>query len=167
MMGLALKTGTPRFEWQHTRVSGEQFPVEVLLTAMPEESGGKIIHVTWTDITDRKQAEKAVQESEAYYRLLFESSIDAIFVADVQTGQILDSNYQAEQLMGRPRFELLKMNQTDLHSDAEKYRKVFREHIREGIRSPVLRFGEVVHCDGTSSRLKSTREWSTSVDAPL
>jgi PAS domain S-box-containing protein len=37
MMALALKNGSHRFEWDHMRVSGEVFPVEVLLTKISHQ----------------------------------------------------------------------------------------------------------------------------------
>jgi len=64
MMNLALKKGTQRFEWIHTKKNGENFPVEVLLTAIVNEPTSKIIHCVWRDITDRKEAELTLKESE-------------------------------------------------------------------------------------------------------
>lgn len=57
MMAIAFEKGSHRFEWDHKRVDGEVFPVEVLLTAVPSEDR-RILHVVWRDITDRKRTEK-------------------------------------------------------------------------------------------------------------
>ena len=58
MMNLALKNGTHRFEWVHLKSNGDEFPVEVLLTAISNEPSNKIIHCVWRDISERKKAEK-------------------------------------------------------------------------------------------------------------
>jgi len=58
MMNLALVNGTHRFEWMHSKSSRVIFPVEVLLTAISNETGNKVIHCVWRDITERKQAEQ-------------------------------------------------------------------------------------------------------------
>ena len=62
MMDLALLNGTHRFEWMHSRSSGEVFPVEVLLTAISSETGNKVIHCVWRDLTERKEAEEREKE---------------------------------------------------------------------------------------------------------
>ncbi len=56
MIAIAFERGSHRFEWEHLRADGEVFPVEVLLTAVPE-GPRTILHVVWRDITDRKQLE--------------------------------------------------------------------------------------------------------------
>jgi len=61
MIATALAQGCHRFEWIHQRADGEDFPVEVLLTAIPDE-GRKVLHVVWRDITARKQDEKLLAE---------------------------------------------------------------------------------------------------------
>ena len=63
MMQLALDQGSHRFEWIHTRKNGENFPVEVLLTAIP--MGEKqFLHVVWRDISERRQTEQALRQSQ-------------------------------------------------------------------------------------------------------
>jgi PAS domain S-box-containing protein len=57
MIAAAFKRGHHRFEWIHRRRSGEDFPVEVSLTALPR-GDSRIIFGVWTDITERKQAEQ-------------------------------------------------------------------------------------------------------------
>jgi len=68
---LALERGSLRFEWLHRRIDGSEFPVEVLLTAIPLQRE-KILHVVWRDITERKRAEASLKASER--RLQIQSS---------------------------------------------------------------------------------------------
>ncbi|MDP6909542.1 MAG: PAS domain-containing protein, partial [Flavobacteriales bacterium] len=58
MMQLALKNTSHRFEWMHTKSSGEVFPVEVLLTRISNEPDNRVIHCVWRDITGRKNKEE-------------------------------------------------------------------------------------------------------------
>ncbi len=44
------------------------------------------------EIEERKQTEQALRTSEANYRAMFDSANDAIFVLDIDTGEILDVN---------------------------------------------------------------------------
>jgi PAS domain S-box-containing protein len=64
----------------------------------------------WTDITERKRAEEAMQQSEHKYRHLFGSLSDAAFLIDIKSQHILDTNLRAETLLGRTRTEILAMN---------------------------------------------------------
>ena len=57
MIAIAIENGSNRFQWIHTRANGEDFPVEVLLTAVPFE-GRTLVHVVWRDITRRLKAEE-------------------------------------------------------------------------------------------------------------
>ena len=64
----------------------------------------------WTDITERKRAEEAMQQSEHKYRHLFGSLSEAAFLIDIKSQHILDTNLCAEKLLGRTRTEILRMN---------------------------------------------------------
>ena len=89
------------------------------------------------------------RECEDNYRHLFENLNDAVFLADVETGHILDANRQAETLTGRPRDELVGMHQSELHppGKADEYRQKFAAHIDKG--HTVDHDGEIVRKDGT------------------
>ncbi|MCZ7685960.1 MAG: ATP-binding protein [Sandaracinaceae bacterium] len=63
MIALAFQKGSHRFEWEHVRANGEVFPVEVLLTAV-QRGDERILHVVWRDITERKQLEAHLRQSQ-------------------------------------------------------------------------------------------------------
>jgi len=80
-----------------------------------------------------KTAGGILQSAEAPYRALFTFVNDAIFVADAETGMIVDANPMAEALIGRPLDEIRMLHHTELYpSDgAELVCRGFAEHVRE------------------------------------
>ncbi|WP_424356729.1 ATP-binding protein [Methanocella sp. MCL-LM] len=86
----------------------------------------------------RKQAEldalkwlKAPAGSpERMFKTLFEGASTAIFIADTESGIILDCNSCAADLIGRTREEVIGMHQSDMHPPelCDFYRNQFREH---------------------------------------
>jgi PAS domain S-box-containing protein len=63
MMAIAFEKGSHRFEWNHLRADGSEFPVEVLLT--PVNKGDRmILHVVWRDITERKRLELELRHAQ-------------------------------------------------------------------------------------------------------
>jgi PAS domain S-box-containing protein len=95
------------------------------------------------------QRTTGLQESEAKYRQLFEELNDAAFLADAETGIILDANKQAETLLGRTRDEIIGMHQSKLHpaEKAEDYRQRFAAHVEKGHAADYD--GEAVRKDGS------------------
>lgn len=61
-----------------------------------------------------REAEESMRESENKYRHLFEALSDAAFVIEERSGRIIDTNIQAEILLGRTRTEILGSNQAGL-----------------------------------------------------
>jgi len=72
------------------------------------------------EITEREQMEEALRESEAQYRALFEGSPDAVFLADPETGIILDANQAACRLLARPYERIIGLHQSDIHPPDKK-----------------------------------------------
>lgn len=65
------------------------------------------------DITERKQTEEALRDSERRFRALVEQAADAVFVVD-RNGQIVDANQQACHNLGYTREDLLHRSVSDI-----------------------------------------------------
>ena len=118
------------FETLHRHKDGTLIDVEV--SGFPLELDGKpVLFNSSRDITDRKQTEKRLLNSENKYRSLIDLASDAIFIADAVSGIILDCNQNATVLLGKSKHEIIGLNQTQLHP-ADKiqfYTKLFKDHI--------------------------------------
>jgi PAS domain S-box-containing protein len=81
------------------------------------------------DITGHRKLEENLRESEEKYRKLVETANDAIFIADAETGIILDVNEKAGELLGLLPEKIIGMRQHQLHprEEALKYRAIFEE----------------------------------------
>ncbi len=79
---------------------------------------------------------------------IFNGVRDAIFIADVETGLLVDVNEEAERLVGRSRAELIGMHHSALHpaGDREHYRARFRQRASEP--RPINKDAAVETADG-------------------
>jgi diguanylate cyclase (GGDEF)-like protein/PAS domain S-box-containing protein len=105
-----------RFERPIQRKDGSTFWIEASASAGVDGSLQSFIH----DITERKQTEAALRESEEKYRRLFEMVSDALFLIDNETGRILDANFAATILYGYSRDELLQIRNVDLSYEPDE-----------------------------------------------
>ncbi len=89
---------------------------------LQRNSAGKLVGVVGftTDITQRKQAEEALRQSEAWLRLVMESAKEyAIFTLDLQ-GKITSWNSGAERLLGYPEAEIIGCKGNILYSPEDQ-----------------------------------------------
>lgn len=139
MIGIALVQGSHRFEWTHRRANGEDFPVEVALTSIPNflsENDTPLLHVVWRDITDQKKAEEKL--------LLAKAAIDAtgegIIITDL-TPKIIDVNPAYCEITGYDRSEAIGRNPNFTRS--EHHPAEFFEEMWDTISSEGFWCGEI------------------------
>jgi PAS domain S-box-containing protein len=99
---------------------------------------GSIEAVVYTarDITERKQAEEALRESEKNYRNLFEWAHDSIFITDSSNHSLLDVNEHAARRLGYTRKQLL-------HLPTEVYSPPMNPKEREAVLQRLWQTGSV------------------------
>jgi PAS domain S-box-containing protein len=95
-------------DWKHRRKDGSLIDVEVNWQKL-DFAGRPAYMVMANDITEQKQAEIAVRESEERYRELFENANDIIYTHDL-TGNFTSLNKSGEHVTEYSREEALKMN---------------------------------------------------------
>jgi two-component system sensor histidine kinase/response regulator len=114
----ALEQGPVRdFEMRFVTKSGEirsgQLSADVI-----EVGGQRCLLAVTKDITERKQAEQALHESEERYRSLVEAAPDVIYSLSAEDGSITSLNPAFEALTGWPRAEWLGKSMVGiLHPD--------------------------------------------------
>ncbi|MCX6689879.1 MAG: PAS domain S-box protein [Methanoregula sp.] len=95
------------FETQHLRKDGNKIGVEISTNATVF-SGNKLIFCVVRDITERKQAEEALKQSEEQYRLLAEQVHDGIYI--YQGNRFVFANSLISRITGYSKDELLAMD---------------------------------------------------------
>ncbi len=133
-----LKTKSGDYKWIYTRGR-----------ALQHDASGRAQRVVGahTDITDRKQAEQALRESEGKYRVLFENTSEAMFVT--QDGRIVFFNPRTVVLSGYSGNELLSRPFTEFVHPEDR-EMVMHRHIRRlrGEELPEHYTARILHNDG-------------------
>ena len=92
-------------------------------------NGRKHLLESFIDVTERRQAEEALQKAATRYKLLFNGINDAIFVHGIEAGglpgKFIEVNDVACQRLGYTREELLQMDPADI--DAPEANAIVRE----------------------------------------
>ena len=96
----------------HTHCDAEGKEVSVEITAAPIlDDAGQIVQMieSCCDITERKQAEEALRDSEKRLQSLFETMVEGV-VLIAPDGQIIEANPAAERILGLTRHEITRRN---------------------------------------------------------
>ena len=70
----------------------------------------------FSDITERKQSEQALTESEARFRDTFEKNSSVMLIIEPATGEIVDANRSAAAYYGYSRTQLLRMSINEINT---------------------------------------------------
>ena len=130
-----VRTGQPLVGLEEKETWPDGRETWVSTTKMPlRDRAGQIIGTFGIsrDITDRKGAEEALRGSEEKYKILFAGAREAIFIAEAESGIILDCNEAACSLIERPKEELIGKHQSTLHPPDElvgDFSDSFRRHL--------------------------------------
>jgi two-component system NtrC family sensor kinase len=105
--------GGKRSERMFQKKSGKRFWVEMSSAPVMQNGKPTYLIISWLDVTERKQAEEALRESEEKYRMLVEDAPVGIFNTDlkgkvtyVNKKVIEASGYSWEELVGKNGFRL-------------------------------------------------------------
>lgn len=124
------ETETIRVVTIHQRQNGTTYPVEINLQ-LSEYGGKKVFATIILDITQRKQAEQALKESEEKFRYIAENISDGIltFGADfkinyVSPAYIKQIGYGLDEELGRNAYSIYLMIHPD--DSQELYAKIYK-----------------------------------------
>jgi PAS domain S-box-containing protein len=167
LMAEALAGGMPIFEWVHRQQPhGHLIPTEVRLLRLPAEDQN-LIRASIIDNSQRKHAERALRESEAKFRALFEGASQGVVLHD--ENQILEVNPAAVRILGRQfAHEMVGKHPAafspHLQSNGETSEAMARRYIEECMTQGSARF-DWLACDAAGREIPMevmlTRiEWS-------
>ncbi|MBI5521240.1 MAG: PAS domain S-box protein [Desulfarculus sp.] len=110
---LAGQGPAPRYEFRIVRKDGGLRWVEVF-SAPTEHQGRPASQVAYIDITERKQAEEALRQSEEKFSKAFRHSPALMALTVLEDGTYLDVNDKFLDLLGMPREEVIGRTSVDI-----------------------------------------------------
>ena len=106
-------------EFKVNGLKGASRYLETHATPMKDTDGQNTLLLAITrDVTERRQTERDLVESEIKYRQLFESSSDGIFLQDA-SGVFIDCNENAAKLYGLSREKIIGLSSKDISPERQ------------------------------------------------
>jgi len=135
LLGPALRGKLPpSFEYSYVRKDGSIGWAEAQIRFLKDNGKTIGFQAFLRETTERHQQAEALRASEEKYRRQFEEALDAIFLADAETGILLDCNRAAVELVGREKSELVGKHQRILHPPEEiigEFSTSFKQRLKE------------------------------------
>jgi PAS domain S-box-containing protein len=129
---MAFKKGVKVFEWNHLRSDGTPFPTIVTLSAMTLGEKNLVL-AFWKDITQLKQVEDTLRQSEEKFKNLVEYSNDWIWEVNAEGIYTYSSplveemlGYKPEEIIGKTPFNLMPPE------EAMRQSKIFKDISEKG-----------------------------------
>jgi PAS domain S-box-containing protein len=126
------------FEFRHRLANGEIRDVEVYSGPVSGPDSEQWLYSIIHDVTDKVEAQRALEESERRYRTLFEDSAQPMVLVAPDDARIVEANAAAERFYGWSREQLRAMTIADVSADdpldvvLEEVRKSIEERQQVG-----------------------------------
>ena len=130
----ALQTGAP-YKLEVERIHPDGTRKWFIARGEPvRDAAGRVVRLRGTvqDITDRKEAEVALQESEERFRRLSDAALEGLAFSDA--GKVMLANSRLAEMLGCKMEELVESNVRDWV--APEYQEIVLEHIRASSEEP-------------------------------
>jgi len=104
------------YEYRFKHMNGDYIWMRDKMKLIRDENDNPIEIVGyWEDITEHKQAEEALRESEQRFRAIFDSANDGILLADIENSKFYTGNKMICKMLGYSLDELKNLEVTDIH----------------------------------------------------
>ncbi len=131
--------GEARFEVAHYKKDGSTFPLDIVAKQIKWEGHPAILSIA-TDITERKQSEEALAESEEHHRVLFDQSREAMMTLTPPSWQFTSGNPAALELFGvSSQAEFLNLGPWDTSPEVQPDGRPSDQKAREMIETAMLK----------------------------
>jgi PAS domain S-box-containing protein len=142
-----LQYGTAKqtvFEEDGIRKDGSRVPIEISYSLSQNDKPDYIsIIAIMRDITERKNAEKEIQEARDFLENIINNSVDGIMICDPQ-GSITRVNEALKKMVGYTQEELIGIHTSELASKEEEHAKVSLDNITQLFEKGFLDTSEAV-----------------------
>jgi PAS domain S-box-containing protein len=148
-------------ELEQKRKDGTLGWAEVKVAVIRDQDGKPIsVQGVTRDVTERKESEKQLQESEESFRTIFDSAAYGILLADMVTKRFHMANRTISEMIGYSRSELQQLDMASIHPEEalsfvlEQFEKQAQGEITTARSLPIKRKdGSVFYADVTSAPL--------------
>jgi PAS domain S-box-containing protein len=127
--------GTHQNEYRGVAPSGNEISYELWGRYVIED--GDIVSASVQGDNFGLFTQLGLQLSIQGYQTLIDTAPDPIVIADAETGQVLETNSATEEIVERPRTEIIGAHQQELHPSEERYDGLFGEAVEQARESPV------------------------------
>lgn len=149
----------PPFEFRVPHKDGSWRHSEFLLNNLLDDPSVGGVVINQRDITERKEAEEALSQSEERYRAVVEQSAEGLYLVDSVTRRILETNpalqkllgYTADELRGMGLHEIVAHAREDVEANVERTLREGTRFIRE--RKYLRKDGSVVEVEIAASAI--------------
>jgi PAS domain S-box-containing protein len=107
------QSGPINIKTTHKRPDGMTVPIE-LRSQIIRYNGKSAVLTIARDITERSKTEERLRQSEELYRAVVTQTADPIYLIDLETGHIIDSNPACQKLLGYTPGEIRELTVYDL-----------------------------------------------------